>query len=160
MLHMPKIRHLPELPLPSHPTHFHVLGPTKRLNPVGSWASATRQCSVKVPVYTQLPSAVQPPHPFQEGSRTFCIFFDVSCAAGYEVMALEGGSRTEHRFHNSNKDNQPKHPGNLSHLHSLGIRFAWPAREACMFNFINAINHPKDSVITFYALLTFMHCSA
>lgn len=75
-------------------------------------------------------------------------------------MALDGGANTEHWFHNSNSISQIKHPGNLRHLLSLGLRFAWPAREACMFNFINAINHPKDSVITFYALLTFMHCSA
>lgn len=60
----------------------------------------------------------------------------------------------------NNRQSQPKHPGSLGHLLPMGTRLAWPAREAWIFNFINAINYPKESAVTLYALITFMHCSA
>lgn len=150
-----KTRQLPEFPLPSHPTRFHALGPTDQ-----SLSAAGHQSMLcKGPCVH--PGTLQfNPHLHFRKTPGPSSFFGTSCAAGYEVMALDGVARTEHRFHNNNSISRPKHQGNLSHPLSLGIRFAWPAREACMFNFINAINHSKDSVITFYALLTFMHCSA
>lgn len=67
-------------------------GPAKGLNyPVGGQASAARQCSVKVPLHTRVPSSGQPPHPRQEDPSTFFILHGIGCAA----IALGGGRRAE-----------------------------------------------------------------
>jgi len=161
---------LKKSPAPSHPTHVARAGNRKGTGEHHGQPGSGRQPVLgKVPIHAQVSSAARPPPPSWEDSSTFFILHGFRCATGCKAVVLDGGRRAEYSFHHtqrrlpaawSNRQSQPKHPGSLGHLLPVGIRFAWPARETSIFNFINAINNPKDSAITFYALINFMHCSA
>lgn len=85
----------------------------KETKPCGQLGISHQSMFCKNPCSHLGPLCSSPPPSLSGRLQDRLHFFGISCGAGYEVMALNGGTRTEHSFHDSNSISQPRHPGNL-----------------------------------------------